>query len=318
MPTSPRSLLLVVSLLASACAGGNVEPRVDTDAGGSDTGTVAPQDTGTPDDASTPVDAATPPVDAPAPVDTPPVGDAGPGRCMGNRDGVIARSEMAFLVGATVTFAINRPGTVVEGVNTAGVPLPDTAGARLWDYSAATPNDTRVLDEVIPPAGQWWASRYPTATYAALLDRATNLLGVYRATDAALELLATVSTEANRTNLAMTPPVTVLQFPLRVGATWRQTVTATGFLNVVPLTNTTDYVSTVDAQGELRTTAGRFPVLRLSTTLDQRLTGTIFRRTARSFTFLSECWGVVGRVASVDDEAAAEFTRASEYRRLGL
>ena len=146
MPTSPRSLLLVVSLLASACAGGNVEPRVDTDAGGSDTGTVAPQDTGTPDDAA-------------APVDTPPAGDAGPGRCMGNRDGVIARSEMAFLVGATVTFAINRPGTVVEGVNTAGVPLPDTAGARLWDYSAATPNDTRVLDEVIPPAGQWWASR---------------------------------------------------------------------------------------------------------------------------------------------------------------
>lgn len=312
MPPSPRSLLLVVSFFASACAGGNVEPRVDADAGGADSGTASPRDGGTPDDAAAPDDAGPAPVDAPAP------GDAGPGRCMGNRDGVIARSEIAFLLGATVTFAVNRPGTVVEGVNTAGAPLPDTAGARLWDFSAATPNDTRVLDEVIPPTGQWWAPRYPTATYAAVLDRATNLLGVYRATDAALELLGTVSTEANRTNLTMTPPVTVLQFPLRIGDTWRQTVTATGLVNFVALTNTTEYVSAVDASGELRTVAGRFPVLRLSTTLDQRIPLTVFRRTARSFTFLSECWGVVGRVASVDDEARAEFSRASEYRRLGL
>ncbi len=319
MSISPRCLLLVVSLLASACAGSNVESREDA---GFPVDTASPADTQGPVDTGASPDDTGPAPDDVAATDVPaadvPVGDAGPGRCMGNRDGVIARDEMAFLVGATVLYAINRPGTVVEGIDTAGTVLPDTAGSRRWDYSAATPNDQRILDEVSAPTGQWWSSRYPTATYSALLDRATGLRGVYRATDAALELLATVSSEANRTYLTMNPPVTVLQFPLRVGATWRQTVTANGFVNFVALTNTTDYVSTVDAHGELRTPAGRFPVLRLSTTLDQRIPLTVFRRTARSFTFLSECWGVIGRVASVDNESAAEFTRASEYRRLGL
>jgi len=312
MPPSSRCLLLVVSLFASACAGSNVAPREDA---GNPVDTVSPSDTPVPDDAG-PADTGVAD-DTGSPATDVPVVDGGPARCMGNRDGTIARSEMAFLVGATVLYAINRPSTVVEGVNTAGVPLPDTAGQRLWDFSAANPNDQRVLDEVSAPAGQWWASRYPTATYSALLDRAGGIVGVYRATDAALELLATVSTEANRTYLTMNPPVTVLQFPLRVGSTWRQTVTASGFYNFLGFSNTTDYVSTVDAQGEMRSPAGRFPVLRLSTTLDQRVLP-VFRRTARSFTFLSECWGVVGRVASVDDEAMAEFSRASEYRRLGL
>jgi hypothetical protein len=141
---------------------------------------------------------------------------------------------------------------------------------------------------------------------------------VYRVTDAALELMGTVSTEQNRTNLRFTPPVMVLRFPLRVGDTWTQTVTGAGFVSFTPLTNTTVYTTRIDADGEVWTPAGRFRALRMRTDIDQSIPLTVFRTRRRTYTFLSECWGVVARVASVDNETAEEFRRASEYRRLGL
>ena len=61
----------------------------------------------------------------------------------------------------------------------------------------------------------------------------------------------------------MSPPVIVLQFPLSVGSTWTQSVTATGVYNFSPLTNVTQYTSRVDAAGEVLTPATRFPALRL-------------------------------------------------------
>ncbi len=302
-----------------ACAGGEVEPRNDdaavvvdartdavTDAradGGTDAGAdVTVTDTG--------VDAS---VDNGAPVDVL-AGDAAV-RCMGNRDGVITRAEMAFLVGATVTYATNRTGTTVDPVSTRAT---SADGGLVWNFSAATAQDQRVLDEVIPPTGQWWSSSYPDATFATVVDRSTNLLGVYRVSDGALELLGSVSTEQNRTNLRFSPAVAVLRFPLMVGSTWTQTVTGTGFVNFTPLTNTTTYTTRIDQQGEVWTPAGRFPALRMRTDLDQSIPLTIFRVTRRTYTFVSECWGVVARLTSVDNESAEEFTRASEYRRLGL
>lgn len=212
-------------------------------------------------------------------------------------------------------YAVNEEGTAVDPVDTAGTMVD---GVRRWDYSAARPEDRRVLDEVMRPQGRWWSARYPDATYAAMLDRTNNILGVYRASAAALELLATVSVAENRTHLAMTPPVVVLRFPLRVGDTWTQSVTATGFYNLAPLTNVTAYTTRVDAAGEVWTPAGRYPALRVRTDLDQSIPLTLIRRTRRTYTFLSECWGVVARVASVDNETAEVFRRASEFRRLSL
>jgi hypothetical protein len=247
--------------------------------------------------------------------------DADPGTrpdattCMPDQDGTITRAEMPFVVGATVLYAVNNDGTVVEGVDTAG--MPGSSG-RVWNYAAARAEDHRVLDEVLAPAGQWWASRYPTASFAMVLDRANQIYGVYRAGDNALELLATVSREANRTDLQMDPPVAVLRFPLTEGASWEQTVTGRGLYNFTAFQNVTRYTFRVDARGEVRTPAGRYPVLRLRTDVDQSVPFTAFRRTQRTYTFLSECWGVVARVASVDNESAVEFTRAAEYRRLSL
>ncbi|MDB4928831.1 MAG: hypothetical protein JWM10_1315, partial [Myxococcaceae bacterium] len=243
-----------------------------------------------------------------------PAADAGP-RCAADRDGVITRAEVNFLVGASVLYAVNEEGATVTPVDLTGTMVE---GVRRWDYSAARAEDRRVLDEVMRPTGRWWSARYPDATYAAMLDRTANILGVYRASATALELLGTVSVAENATNLTMSPPVVVLRFPLRVNDTWTQSVTATGFYNFTPLTNVTAYTTRVDAAGEVWTPAGRYPSLRVRTDLDQTIPFTVIRRTKRTYTFLSECWGVVARIASVDNETADPFTRASEYRRLSL
>jgi hypothetical protein len=301
---------LALSLCLAGCATGDVEART-ADAGARD---VAPQR----DVPAAPADdGATAPADdagVAAPPDVPAEGDAGP-RCVADRDGTITRAEINFLVGASVLYAVNDEGTTVSPVDTAGALVE---GVRRWDYRDARTEDRRVLDEVMRPQGRWWSSRYPDATYAAMLDRTNNILGVYRASATALELLGTVSVAENATNLAMTPPVVVLRFPLRVGDTWTQSVTAAGLYNFTPLTNVTAYTTRVDAAGEVWTSAGRFPALRVRTDLDQSIPLTIIRRTRRTYTFLSECWGVVARVASVDNESAELFTRAAEYRRLSL
>lgn len=304
-----RRLAPLLAFAVLGCATGEVEPRTSADAGARD---VATQQRDAP---ATPTDNPTVPTDEGAPgVDVTPAVDGG-ARCTGDRDGVVTRAEINFLVGATVLYAVNDEGTSVEPVDTEGSIVE---GTRRWDYSAARTSDRRVLDEVMSPQGRWWSSRYPDATYAALIDRTNNILGVYRASPTALELLGTVSVAANATDLRMTPPVLVLRFPLRVGDTWTQSVTGAGLYNFTALTNVTNYVTRVDAQGEVWTAAGRFPALRVRTDIDQAIPLTVLRRTRRTYTFLSECWGVVARVASVDNESAEAFRRASEYRRLSL
>ena len=249
------------------------------------------------------------------PVDAPSIVDVPSAVCRPNNDGTITSDEIPVVVGATETFAVNMDGTTVTPVNTAGM---TTATGIVWDFTAARAEDHRVLDEVIRPAGQWWAAQYPTATYAQSIDLADTLLGIYRVSDQRVELLATVSREANRTNLPMSPPVIVVQYPLTEGATWTQSVTATGILNYVASNTVTQYTFTVDAHGEVWTPAGRYPSLRLRLDLDQTIPLTVFRRTQRTYTFLSECWGYVARIASADNETSVDFTTASEYRRLSL
>lgn len=305
---SSRLPLLALCLLP-ACAAGTDVPPVDAArdvsaprdavvADVSDAGS-ATDDAGAEDVVLT--DAFTPPTD---------------GGCRPNNDGIITRAEFPGAVGASALYLVNRDGVTVDGVNTAGVV---TEGVRRWDYSARRMDDQPVLDEVLSPQGRWWSGQYADATFASVIDRTSNLLGVYRLSATALELLGTVSTTANQTNLRFTPPVQILRFPLRVGDRWQQVdVQGSGTVNFAPLVNLTTYSTSVDAQGEVWTPAARFPVLRVNTTLDQRIPLTVFRRTLRTYAFITECGGLVARVASAENDTAENFTRASEYRRLNL
>jgi hypothetical protein len=299
-----KNSAILVFVLCGACAGGQIDARDPPDV------MAVPdvRDAAMQQDSVTVVDMPVVAQDVVTP------GDGG-AACMGNRDGVIERREMAFITGASVLYAVNRDGTTVDPVDTAG---QTTADGRVWNLSVPNAQDSRVLDEVLRPAGQWWSSRYPDATFASVIDRGNTLLGVYRVTDTALTLLATVSSEQNRTDLRMTPPVTVLRFPLRLNDMWNENVTAAGVLNFTAFTNVTQYTTRIDATGQVWTPAGRFQALRMRTDIDQSIPLTLFRRTRKTYTFVSECWGVVARVASVDNDTTEEFRRASEYRRLGL
>ncbi|MFO0627244.1 MAG: hypothetical protein U0325_16665 [Polyangiales bacterium] len=301
---SSRLLLLAVALL-HACAAGSFDPPVD-----------AARDVSAPRDAVVAADVPTAnDVESADVVVSDSAAPPADGGCRPNNDGVITRAEFPGVVGASALYLVNRDGVTVDGVNTAGTV---TEGTRRWDFSARRMDDQPVLDEVLSPQGRWWSGQYADASFASVIDRATNLLGVYRLSATALELLGTVSTTANQTNLRFSPPVQILRFPLRVGDRWQQTVNGNGTVNFTPLVNVTNYTTSVDAQGEVWTPAARFPALRVNTTLDQSIPLTVFRRTLRTYAFITECGGLVARVASVENDTAENFTRASEYRRLNL
>lgn len=300
-------LLAILALNACATAAETVTADAARDASAATDGTAGPALDVAPQQDAAAAD------DTPSPADAPPPADAG---CRPNNDGVITRAEFPGAVGASALYLLNRDGVVIDGVNTAGVV---TEGVRRWDYSARRADDQPVLDEVLSPQNRWWSAMYADATFASVIDRGTNLLGVYRLSAGALELLGTVSATANQTNLRFRPPVIILRFPLREGDRWEQSVDGDGFVNFTPVLNVTRYVTSVDARGEVWTPAARFPVLRVNTTLDQSLRlNPLVRVQRRVHAYVTECGGLVARVASVDNDVAEAFTRASEYRRLNL
>ncbi len=243
---------------------------------------------------------------ADAPMSQPP--DAAPA-CT-NHDGLIERREVTLGPDLRAPF---RVGLGVM-VSTAGQRQAD--GTRRWDLSAMLPGDERVETVTIAPAGQWFADRFPTASYATRLSQTQDLIGVFQVTDQALSLLGVVSPVDGpaATEIHYAPPVVVLQFPLRAGARWTTTTMVTGRILGATLFYNEAYDSLVDASGVLATPYGEFPVQRVRTVL-QRTIG-LQVTTIRTFTFEGECYGTVGIVSSRDNEPLEEFTAASEVRRL--
>src|SRR6266480_1378882 len=89
--------------------------------------------------------------------------DLGP-LCTGNNDGVIARDELSFPVGASVNYLGNPSGTTVA-VSPDGTM---TASAPEWDLTS-TAGDVHKLT-LEPIAGKWFAASFPSATYATTTD----------------------------------------------------------------------------------------------------------------------------------------------------
>jgi hypothetical protein len=237
--------------------------------------------------------------------------DAG-GRCLPNDDGVVHRSEAPFGPGLMARY--QTTGDIA--VDTAGTDLG--GGRRRWDLSVALPGDHAFDIATEPLEGRWFADLYPGADYVAPLDEESGLLGVFRVSETALELMGVVSPEAGslRTELTFEPTVRVLVFPLELGATWTSTSTVTGVAQGLAARYTETYTSEVDAQGELVTPYAPFEALRVRTTLTRDLT--FSRTTVRQFLFVAECFGTVATIVSQDDETEIEFDQASQIRRLGF
>lgn len=243
------------------------------------------------------------------------VADGGGTACRGDGDGAIARSEVVFAPGATVRYRINPAGTRVP-VDVRGQVRPD--GTRLWDFS--DPDGDLVELTLQSATDAWYASRFQGAEYAARLDPRQPLLGVYRATDTTLDLLgAAGETAESGTILPYDVPVRLLRFPLVVGQAWTETaLVVDGRLSGVPFASRDRYDVAVDASGELRLALVTFPrVVRVRVELAQQFpVGPGSRRI--QYLWLTECYGEVARVTSIDGETNLEFREAVEFRRLGL
>jgi hypothetical protein len=243
-----------------------------------------------------------------------PLADAGP-VCRGNLDGVIDRSEVLFVPGAEARYRINPSGVGVR-VSTAGTSSAD--GSRVWDFTGM--EGALVPLQLVAVEGQWFAARFPGAQYAARLDPREPTLGVYRATDTSVEFLGAVGErEAPPTILRYDAPVPLLRFPLRLGDRWSATATTVdGVVEGTPVASRDTYELHVDARGEVRLGILTFrDALRLRVEVSQRFPAGPGRRRIQ-YLWMTECYGEVARITSMEGQVELEFATAQEFRRLGL
>jgi hypothetical protein len=306
-----RGVLTVLVALAIGCSPMGMRARCSVDADCASgvceaDGRCAPQqDAGLPSDldGGEPLDGRIPSRDAGR--------DAG-GRCLPNEDGVVRRNEAPF-----------GPGLMARYMTTFDVPV-DTAGTdlgggrRRWSWGGAMPGD-RALDLVTEPLdGRWFVDRFPGADYVTRLSGESDLLGVFRVTETALELMGVVSPTdgIGRTQLTYDPPVRVLVFPLEAGSRWTSNSAVTGLAQGLAVNYRETYESEVDARGEVVTPYAAFEALRVRTTLTRDIA--FSRTTVRQFLFVAECFGTVATVVSEENEPEPELDRAAEIRRLGF
>jgi hypothetical protein len=139
---------------------------------------------------------------------------------------------------------------------------------------------------------------------------------VFLLDDTGLHLLGVVSPDAGatRTELTYAPAIEILPLPMAANASWTTTSTVSGLASGIFSTYSEKYQSRVDGVGTLATPYGDFPVVRVAIDLTRTIGAAI--TTSRTFSFVSECYGPVGTIVSQTYETGAEFTSATEVRRL--
>jgi hypothetical protein len=315
----PTCTLLLALLLTTACVGTDTEDdnnfvpfTPDMDMSGQDGAVEADMPAGADMGDMPGADMAD--MDAPsdmadmAPGD---MGDMGSGVCTPNMDGMITQAEVPTVKGAFATYRVATDATV----STAGEVQAD--GTRIWDLTGMLPGDRRLLVEAQDATGRWFSTDYPDASYVARLAESSDLLGIFKITDGALQLLGIASPQdsATATKLKHTPAVNTLKYPLKKGETWSSNASVTGTYNGIPFTTYTEkYVSQVDAEGIMKTPYADFKVVRVRTDLSR--TVGFSTTTLRTYIFVTECFGSIATITSAENESEAEFTTAAEVRRL--
>ncbi len=306
----------LVAVLGAACvvaAGCSSAPAVTCNAGADCASGVCNSD-GRCAPVTSPGDDAGNPGDDGGAGDASPGGDAAsdakvPG-CTPNQDGTIEAAEVPLQAGLHATFRTATSATV----DTAG--KAGQGGARDWDFSGALSGDQDVGVDTLSPGGAWYAQSFSGATYAARLSSTSDLLGVFRVGGNQLALQGVVSPASGvtQTNVAYQPEAVAMQFPLKMGSAWNSTSTVSGTANGVAVYYTEAYDSQVDAHGSLKVPFGTFQVLRVRTVLTR--TVGVVATVARTFAFVTECFGTVATVTSQPNEPNVEFTSAAEIQRL--
>ncbi|MFH1438195.1 MAG: hypothetical protein ABIJ56_20970 [Pseudomonadota bacterium] len=234
--------------------------------------------------------------------------------CAPNNDGVLERSEIVFIPGASVLYTMNAPGSTVE-VDL--VPGTGSEGEPLWDFSEPMEESVTLTYNAI--GDQWYAAEFPGATYALPVSPGADDVGLYRFTDSDISLMGMASEEEGLTLMKYAPAVPILRFPLEKDDQWVVTSRIDGgLLEGGPYTSEDTYevevidVGTVDlGYMEMKQT------LTVRITTVQRFPGGTSRASLQ-VVWLHECYGEIVRVRSLDGETDPEFTEASEVRILAM
>lgn len=241
--------------------------------------------------------------------------------CRPNNDGVIERSELPVVVGATARVRIGDNIPVdVEGTI-------DDDGLRTWDLTRPDPGDQPVgALSVEPMDGQYFEDLFPEADVAAPLVPGGSLLGPLRIDDDGWKLLgggsATEDPDEGQTRIVYDTPTVLYPFPLREGSRVTSTARARNAL-LLGIPTAFDDVTEVEV---IRRGTVLLPDLILDNTLQVRVR---FARTLLagdvkqvSYIFVHECLGEVARFVSeavpVDAPLDEALPVAHEVWRLTL
>jgi hypothetical protein len=248
---------------------------------------------------------------------TPPPGPSGDANltCVPDLDGKIVAAELAPTLETESRYFVGRD----RAVDLVGV--VDSGGRRSWDFSVSRADD-QILSLTAHALGtQWYAGSFPGGQFVTAIDATTD--GIYAEDALALSLLGVASTVENppagKTLIVYDQPVALLRFPLQAGARWTSVGDISGgTIRGLPYLGRDTYDVVVDGAGRMALPDATFTqALRVRTqvTVAPSIGAAVTRRQVG---FYFECFGEIARATSRDGETSADFTTASELRRLAF
>lgn len=243
-----------------------------------------------------------------------------PLECVPNLDGRIDASELRAAIGVPLRYLASPPGAN-RSVNLVGE--INTSNQRVWDLAADFSDDRVAKIEATAVTSHWFASRFPSGQWAAPLDLAGNIIGVYLHDGENVLLLGYATREENpttgKTLVVYSNPIAVYRFPLEVGKEWISVSNVVnGIVQGLPFAGRDSYSFKVESAGQLELPDVTFTQalrVRTTTTIEPAVGPVIVRRQTG---WVFECFGEVARATARDGENADDFTTTSELRRLGL
>jgi hypothetical protein len=248
-------------------------------------------------------------------------GTIAPLSCVPNLDGVIQSSELTPALGVAANYLVN-PAMTTRMVDVAGE--VNTSGHLVWDWGASYANDQIAKIEASALSGKWYASSFPNGQYVTPFDAADTLEAVYSqdADGAYIQGLASKDEHPaeGQTLWVYDTPVKLYAFPLKPGTTWTSSGNIkNGLVRGLPYAATDQYQGTDDATGQLILPDFTFTQAhRLRFVVTTTFSAGGAPQVNRQVSFLSECFGEVGRASSQPGEMNDDFTTAAEQRRLGM
>lgn len=239
--------------------------------------------------------------------------------CVPDLNGRIDAAELTAAIGVPASFLVSPSGEE-RSVDVKG--KADETGAPIWDFSQDFASDQQAFIEASALSGKWYADSFPTGEFAAPVDAAGSLEGVYRHADDALYLLGVASKEEQpkkgQTLLVYDTPIGLYQFPIEPGKKWVASGNVVdGMALGLPYAGRDTYEVEVGPTGTLELfdyTFEQVHRIKLHIVQEPAVGKSVSTRQSQ---YLFECFGEVARATSKPDETKDDFTTAAEVRRLG-